>query len=47
MPPRETVECDEDCGAFEEPDPNSLEELRAALEHWREHGYLHGCSHAC
>jgi hypothetical protein len=39
------VHCDQWCGALEE--PQTLEEYRAALEHWRRHGYLSGCSHAC
>ena len=39
------VHCDEWCGALQE--PVSLAEHRAALEHWRYHGYLAGCSHAC
>lgn len=37
------VGCDLPCFALR--DPSSEEELRAALEHWRSHGYLHGCSH--
>lgn len=37
------VSCDELCGAFQE--PRSMEELQAAVEHWRRHSWLHGCSH--
>lgn len=42
---RATVGCDMDCGALQE--PQSLEEYKAALEHWRSHGYMYGCSHGC
>jgi hypothetical protein len=42
---RERVECDEDCGAFD--DPRTLEEFKAAYLHWRQHALLDGCSHAC
>lgn len=38
------VSCDANCGAFE--DPTTEDELRAALEHWRRHAFLAGCSHA-
>ena len=38
------VQCDQDdCRAKEAPEGEN--ELRAALEHWRWHRYLHGCSH--
>jgi hypothetical protein len=38
------VACDrEDCRAKE--NPVTLDELRAAYEHWRSHPRLHGCSH--
>lgn len=37
------VECDEDCRALT--DPQTAEEIKAAYEHWRGHGYLNGCSH--
>jgi hypothetical protein len=41
------VDCDEtDCTALREPG-DSVEELKKALEHWQEHGYLCGCSHGC
>jgi hypothetical protein len=43
---RSLVDCDELCNAYADPDPDSLTELRVALEHWRHHGYLSGCSHA-
>lgn len=39
------VSCDQDCRALE--NPVTLDEVRAALEHWREHPWLHGCSHGC
>ena len=39
------VECDEGCGALL--NPVTVEELRAAVIHWRHHGYLNGCSHGC
>lgn len=38
--------CDQDdCQAVH--DPQTLEELRATLEHWRDHGYYGGCAHGC
>lgn len=38
------VPCDQaECRAKEH--PQGEEELRAAVEHWRTHRYLHGCSH--
>lgn len=38
------VYCDDmSCRALE--DPVSGDEVRAAYEHWRHHGYMHGCSH--
>ena len=40
---REQVACDDDCGALT--DPVTIEEWRAAAEHWQGHGYLAGCSH--
>ncbi len=40
---RVTVGCDEGCGAFAE--PLTLEEYRAALEHWQHHHESGGCSH--
>lgn len=42
---RARVRCDEECGAFE--DPETIEEYKAALEHWRYHRRLAGCSHGC
>jgi len=39
----EYVECDDDCKALDE--PVTLEEFRAALEHWEGHGVSYGCSH--
>jgi hypothetical protein len=40
---REIVGCDQECGAYREPE--TLEEYKAAFEHWMNHGYLGGCSH--
>lgn len=38
------VECDDpDCEAREEPE--TVEELQAALQHWRRHHLSYGCSH--
>ena len=37
------VNCDQNCGALKHPE--TLEEYRAALEHWTSHTVLHGCSH--
>jgi hypothetical protein len=37
------VDCDERCKALVRPE--TPEELRAALEHWRCHQWLSGCSH--
>lgn len=37
------VECDTFCGAKDEPETDA--EYRAAYEHWKRHGLLHGCSH--
>jgi hypothetical protein len=40
------VGCDsKDCRALAEPDLEDLEQVRAAYEHWADHGYLYGCSH--
>lgn len=41
---RERVNCDDGCGAFLEPE--TPEEMKDAMIHWREHAYLWGCSHA-
>ena len=38
------VSCDADCRALVE--PFYPEEIRKALDHWRRHGWLGGCSHA-
>jgi hypothetical protein len=41
---RKLVPCDDaDCTALDQPE--SIEEFVAAVEHWREHSYLSGCSH--
>jgi hypothetical protein len=38
------VSCDNNnCKA--KSDPQTTQELRDAVEHWRRHGYLSGCSH--
>lgn len=42
---RPRVECDEDCGAYQEPD--GLTETMVALRHWRDHSVMAGCSHGC
>ncbi|MCW2902240.1 MAG: hypothetical protein JWO67_4505 [Streptosporangiaceae bacterium] len=39
------VDCDDHCGA--KLAPETLEEALAAVAHWKSHGYLSGCSHAC
>jgi hypothetical protein len=38
------VACDLLCKAKDKPE--TLEEYKAAYEHWRRHQYLCGCSHA-
>ena len=37
------VACDEPCFALR--DPQTEEQLRAALQHWRRHSFMYGCSH--
>lgn len=37
------VHCDNWCQALQEPE--TLEETRATMIHWREHPWLSGCSH--
>lgn len=37
------VSCDEDCKALE--NPITLDDYKLTLEHYREHGFLSGCSH--
>lgn len=39
------VQCDSFCKAKE--NPETLEEYKATLEHYKHHSYLSGCSHAC
>lgn len=39
------VHCDNNC--FARVDPVTIEEFKAALEHWRDHPWMHGCSHGC
>jgi len=39
------VACDEKCAALTE--PQTIEELKVALTHWREHSFHGGCSHGC
>lgn len=36
-------ECDQWCGALK--DPETLDEYRVALDHWRSHELLGGCAH--
>ncbi len=38
------VECDSSCKAKEQPE--TLEEYKATLEHYKNHSLLSGCSHA-
>jgi hypothetical protein len=41
------VDCDQEDGpCLAKRDPQTLEEFKAAYEHWAEHGLLAGCSHA-
>lgn len=40
---REKVECDEDCGAYMEPETTM--EFLWAWQHWRSHEADGGCSH--
>jgi hypothetical protein len=37
------VGCDSNCKALL--DPETVDELRAAVTHWRSHEYTGGCSH--
>jgi hypothetical protein len=37
------VACDENCGAKE--NPETLEEYKATLEHYKNHAWAGGCSH--
>lgn len=39
------VDCDQRCKALT--NPQTEDELRAAVEHWRDHQWLCGCSHGC
>lgn len=39
------VHCEDHCRALQ--DPQSPDEIRAAYEHWRIHGYIGGCAHGC
>ena len=45
MTERETVDCDDNCGALY--NPETLEEYKKALEHWANHSFSAGCSHGC
>lgn len=41
---RAIVRCDDtNCRAFDQ--PQTCDEMEDALEHWRCHSWLHGCSH--
>lgn len=42
-PVRVHVNCDKECKALQR--PVTIAETRAALEHWKNHGWLSGCSH--
>jgi len=47
-PRKRIVDCDENCGAFVDPGRTATyAELRATLEHYRDHEYVGGCSHGC
>lgn len=37
------VNCDQNCGALMQ--PQTPEETKASLAHWKDHAYIHGCSH--
>lgn len=37
------VMCEDYCGALN--DPQTFEEYKAAHDHWKDHGLMHGCSH--
>lgn len=37
------VDCDDRCRALR--DPQTIEEYRAALDHWVNHGWWSGCAH--
>lgn len=37
------VSCDAGCKALQ--DPETLDEWKAAAEHWQSHSYTAGCSH--
>lgn len=43
--PNGHVQCDERCEALLQ--PVTLEETQAALEHWKTHDFMYGCSHGC
>ena len=38
------VDCDQNCRALE--DPQTVDQVKAALDHWKNHHWLGGCSHA-
>jgi len=40
---RDTVDCDDHCGALLK--PVTLAEFEQALLHWMEHSYASGCAH--
>lgn len=39
------LSCDENCFALRE--PQTIDEFKAALEHWKSHSVDCGCSHGC
>lgn len=40
---RQVVNCDDKCGAFEFPE--TIDEYRWTLEHYKHHKFLDGCAH--
>lgn len=42
---REIIRCDDNCGAYVE--PQTLEDYKKTLEHYKYHSVDSGCSHAC
>lgn len=42
---REGFVCCDDPQCVAKVSPTTLDEFKAAMEHWRNHWYLYGCSH--
>ena len=40
---KDLVRCDEPCNAKNKPE--TIDELKIALNHWKYHSFYHGCSH--